>query len=419
MADVIAFSCVRPQQNIASEVAALPYDVYSLEEAREEIKEHPLSFLRIDSAEATILHSVPKNDESIYAKAKAQLDEAIEDGTFLVDEEACYYLYRITAPDGRAQTGVIGCASISDYLDDTIKKHEKTKPDKEVDRIRHVDTCSAHSGPIFLAFRSDGTIEEVMAEVTAGDPLYDFTAPDGVGHTVWRVGDAARLATIRETFDRTPALYIADGHHRAKSAVEVGLLRREAAKNGGAAVEDAPGMPASEHFLSIIFPSNQLAILDYNRVVKGLNGHTLNELLEHLKECFEVSKPQAAPVKPDQKGTFGMYVEGAWYKLKIKDAFTSNDPVNGLDASILQERVLAPLLGIEDPRTNDRIDFIGGIRGLAELERRVKSDMTIAFALYPTSIEELFAVADAGKLMPPKSTWFEPKPRSGLFIHRI
>lgn len=441
MADVIPFSCIRPREDRASDVASLPYDVFSLDEAKDEIARHPRSFLRIDMAEATFADSVEKHDERIYARARTLLDEAIADGTYVVDGEPHYYLYRLQAVDGRSQTGVVGCSSIDDYLNDVIKKHEKTRADKEVDRIRHVDTCGAQTGPIFLAFRSDGTIERVIGKTASAEPLYDFEADDGVRHTVWRVDDPADADAIRAAFEATPALYIADGHHRAASAVKAGLLRRERAaaasggrgessaangsdRNDGGKQGFADAVPCgdsleSDHFLSVVFPSDQLTILDYNRAVADLNGLSSGEFLDRIRERFEVGEAAPMPCKPDCKGSFGMYLDGAWYSLEIKDAYRSSDPVAGLDVALLQDNLLGPVLGIEDPRTDKRIDFIGGIRGLEELKRRVDGGMAVAFALYPTSIEELFAVADAGLLMPPKSTWFEPKLRSGLFIHRI
>lgn len=423
MADVIPFPCVRPQQGLVEEVAALPYDVYNLAEGRAEIEKHPKSFLCIDMAEAMLPDSTAEHADIVYETARALLDKRIADGTYLCDDEACYYLYRLIAPNGHSQTGVMGCASIDDYTENIIKRHEKTKPNKETDRIKHVDTCSAHTGPVFLAFRSDGSIEEVMEKAARTEPLYDFTADDGVRHTIWRVSDAADTETVRRAFEATPALYLADGHHRAASAVHVGKMRREAAETGGDALyeADALGRPmlASDHFLTLIFPSDQLAIYDYNRVVSDLNGLTAEEFLGLVGERFEISEPQAQPVKPEGKGVFGMFLKGSWYRLCIKQPPVTDDPVEGLDVSLLQDRLLAPILGIDDPRTSKRIDFVGGIRGLEGLERRVADDMEVAFALYPTSIDELLAVADAGMLMPPKSTWFEPKPRSGIFIHRI
>lgn len=421
MADVVPFSCIRPREGRAHEVASLPYDVFSLAEARDEIKRHPHSFLRVDMAEATLPDSVEKHDPAIYERARALLDEAIEDGTYVVDEEPCYYLYRLRTPEGCCQTGVVGCASIDDYENNVIKKHEKTRADKEIDRIRHVDACGAQTGPIFLAFRSDGIVEEVMEKAAAQPPLYDFEADDGVRHTVWRVDDSSDEYVIARAFEDAPALYIADGHHRAASAVKAGLLRREAARAAARRRGDEAecGALESDHFLSVIFPSDQLSILDYNRVVADLNGLAPDEFLDRVRERFEVGEASEEPFKPERKGTFSMYMDGSWYELAIMDRYRSDDPVAGLDVALLQDNLLGPVLGIEDPRTDKRIDFVGGIRGPWELKRRVDEGMAVAFALYPTSIDELFSVADAGLLMPPKSTWFEPKLRSGLFIHRI
>lgn len=420
MADVVPFLCIRPCEDMAQEVAALPYDVFNLSEARAEIALHPHSFLRIDMAESTLPDSVKKHDNIVYERARELLDEAINDGTYCTDSKPHYYLYRLTTAEGRSQTGVVGCSAIDDYEQDVIKKHEKTRAEKETDRIRHVDTCSAQTGPIFLTYRSDGTIEDVMAKVIKQAPLYDFEADDGVSHTVWRVDDSADEAVIRCVFAASPALYIADGHHRAASAVKAGLMRRSQAQSALNGEDQVCPTLESDHFLSVIFPSNQLTILDYNRVITDLNGLNEDEFFDQIGRCFDVSGPHEEPCKPRHKGAFGMYFQGAWYELAIKDSFCSNDPVAGLDVAILQDNLLAPILGIADPRTDKRIDFVGGIRGLRELERRVdEGEMVVAFALYPPSLEELFSVADAGLLMPPKSTWFEPKPRSGLFIHRI
>lgn len=415
MADVLPFPCIRPREIFVHEVAALPYDVMNREEAKDEIKRHPHSFLRIDKPEATLPDEVDQHDDRVYDRARTLLDEAIADGLYVTDGDPHYYLYRLCAPDGNCQTGVVGCSSIDDYQNGVIKKHENTRADKEADRIKHVDTCSAQTGPIFLAFRSDGRVEKVIEKTSALDPLYDFTADDGVAHTIWRVDDEEDARDIKKAFEQTESLYIADGHHRAASAVKAGVLRREAAKMAGCQKTQL----ASDHFLSVIFPSDQLSILDYNRVVFDLAGLSQQDFLKKVEEAFTISSPQAEAVKPDHKGAFGMYIGGQWYEITIKPDRKSNDPVDGLDVALLQDNLLDPILGIKDPRTDDRIDFVGGIRGLDELERRVAEGDGVAFAMYPTSIEELFAVADAGMLMPPKSTWFEPKLRSGIFIHRI
>ena len=414
MADVRPFVCVRPAAAVASQVAALPYDVYSRKEACEAVKGHPLSFLNIDRAETQFADDVDTYDPRVYAKAKEMLEAEIADGTFVTDEGENYYLYRLTM-NGRSQTGIVACCSIDDYVNGVIKKHENTREEKELDRIRHVDITGAHTGPIFLAYRRNETLARIMVDVMTEAPLYDFVSEDGIGHTVWKIGGRETVGEIRETFRKVPNTYIADGHHRAASAVKVGLKRR--AENPG-----YTGQEAFNYFLAVLFPEDQLMIMPYNRVVKDLNGMTDGEFLAAISEKFRVEPAGGAAYAPTAKGTFGMYLGGRWYKLAAKPEVTaavSGDPVRSLDVSVLQDYLLGPVLGIGDPRLDKRIDFIGGIRGLGELERRVSEDMTVAFSMYPTSIAELFAVADAGLLMPPKSTWFEPKLRSGIFIHRI
>lgn len=410
MATVKPFVCVRPNENVADKVAALPYDVYNRQEAKEAVKGNPLSFLNIDRAETQFDDSVDIYAPEVYAKAKELLDGMIADKTFITDEDKAYYVYELTM-DGRSQTGIVACASIDDYADNVIKKHENTRADKEEDRIRHVDTCSAQTGPIFLTYRANEIINEKVAAAKRQKALYDFISDDGIRHIVWKIADTESVAAIQDAFAGIHEIYIADGHHRAASAVKVGFKRR--AEN--------PSYTGSEEFnffLSVLFPDEQLMIMDYNRVVKDLNGLTEAEFMDKLAELFEV-KACDTQVKPSKKGDIGMYLGQKWYLLMAKEAIKSDDPVDGLDVAILQNNVLTPILGIDDPRTDKRIDFIGGIRGLSELERRVNTDMKAAFAMYPTSIAELFAVADAGRLMPPKSTWFEPKLRSGIFIHQI
>jgi uncharacterized protein (DUF1015 family) len=315
--------------------------------------------------------------------------------------------------DGRSQTGIVACASIDDYVSGVIKKHENTREEKELDRIRHVDTCNAQTGPIFLAYRSNDVISGIMTAYQKTAPLYAFTADDGITHNVWRIADKKDVEAIRVAFAGIESIYIADGHHRAASAVKVGLKRRQ----------ENPGYTGTEEynfFLSVLFPEDQLMILPYNRVVKDLNGLTKDAFLAAIRKDFTVEELGTEPFGPTKKGTFGMYLDGKWYKLSAGLRMQKvMDPVAGLDVSLLQDYLLGPVLGIGDPRTDKRIDFIGGIRGLKELERRVSLDMTVAFSMYPTQISELFSVADAGLLMPPKSTWFEPKLRSGLFIHKL
>lgn len=412
MANVKPFRCIRPVQDFASRIAALPYDVYNRAEAKQEIIREPLSFLKIDRAETNFSDEVDTYDSKVYEKARELLDGMIKDGSFVTDDMQCYYIYELVM-DGRFQTGLVACSSIDDYLGNIIKKHENTREDKEIDRIKHVDTCNAQTGPIFLAYRSKKTINDVIEKVKKEEPLYYFTAVDGIGHHVWRISEPDQVEAIQKAFSDTQEIYIADGHHRAASAVKVGLKRRE----------ENPGYTGDEEFnsfLSVLFPHDQLKILPYNRTVKDLNGYSSQEFIAKVQTVFDIHKVEDGPYEPKNKGEFGMFLDGSWYCLKANQEMLSNtDPVKALDASILQDNLLDPILGIEDPRKDNRIDFIGGIRGLKELEDRVSKDMRVAFSMYPTSITELFAVSDAGKLMPPKSTWFEPKLRSGLFIHSL
>ena len=410
MAVIKPFSAYRPRKDIVSQVAALPYDVYNREEAKKAVEGKPLSFLRIDRAETAFDDSVDIYAPCVYEKAKELLDNMIANGEYIKDNQDIYYIYELTM-DGRKQTGIVACASIDDYESGVIKKHENTREDKELDRITHVDTCNAQTGPIFLAYRAQADIDEVVNRVRLQQPEYSFTSEDGISHVVWLIDRPTDIETIRNSFENLSQIYIADGHHRAASAVKVGFKRRT----------ENPSHQGTEeynYFLSVLFPHNQLKILPYNRVIRDLNGYSEDAFLEKLRVCFDVVKVNEA-YSPSDKGEYGMYLDGQWYKLSVKKEYLSNDPVAGLDVSILQDNVLGPILGIEDPRTDKRIDFVGGIRGLSELERRASSDMKLAFSMYPTSIEELFSVADANMLMPPKSTWFEPKLRSGIFIHKL
>ena len=411
MAFIKPFKCIRPAAEVAHKVAALPYDVYNRSEACEVVKDNPLSFLNIDRAETQFDASVDTYADCVYDKARDLLNKAIEEGVFEEDADEAYYIYELVM-DGRAQTGIVACASIDDYLNNRIKKHEKTRADKEQDRINHVDRTGAQTGPIFLAYRANEVINEVIARTKENAPLYDFVSDDGITHSVWKISDKTDVNSVFEAFGTINSIYIADGHHRAASAVKVGLKRRE----------EHPDYDGSEEFntfLSVLFADEQLMIMPYNRVVKDLNGLSVEEFLEAVSKYFVVEKCGKKAFYPEDKGSFGMFLEDEWYLLTAKESITSDDPVDGLDVAILQDYLLTPILGIGDPRIDKRIDFIGGIRGLGELERRVSEDMTIAFSMYPTSIHELFDVADADMLMPPKSTWFEPKLRSGLFIHRI
>ena len=412
MAEIRPFVCVRPAEELASRVAALPYDVYNRQEAKEEVQREPLSFLKIDRAETNFDDSVDTYAPEVYQKAKELLQKDKQEGVYITDEDRSYYIYQLVM-DGRPQTGLVACSSVDDYMNHVIKKHENTREDKEIDRITHVDTCSAQTGPIFLAYRSDKGIHDIVASYVENEtPIYDFTAVDGIAHRVWKIAKKEDVDAIYKAFQNIQQIYIADGHHRTASAVKVGLKRRQ----------ENPGYTGEEEFnyiLSVLFPHDELRILDYNRTVKDLNGRSLTQFLEEISKNFIVEKAEGQ-VRPEKKGTFGMYTEGQWYHLTAKpELFEGKDAVGSLDVSVLQDYLLGPVLGIGDPRTDQRIDFIGGIRGLSELEKRADSDMKISFSMYPTSITELFDVADQELLMPPKSTWFEPKLRSGLFIHEI
>lgn len=411
MADIRPFSAYRPAPGLESKIAALPYDVYNREEATKVVAENPDSFLAIDRAETGFGPEVDTYSEEVYQRAAELLRNQISEGRFLKDDTPCYYLYELTM-NGRSQTGIVACASIDDYCSNVIKKHENTRADKEQDRIRHVDICNMHTGPIFLAYRANEELRSIIRESQRKAPVYDFVSQDGIGHRVWVISETDKIEAIGRAFRKLPAVYIADGHHRCASAVKVGLKRRE--QNPGYTGEEA-----FQYFLSVLFPDDELYIMDYNRAVKDLNGYTEAEFLEKISENFEVEKAEESPCRPGEKGSFGMYLGENWYLLRAKPGILSQDAVEGLDVSILQNYLLNPILGIQDPKTDKRIDFVGGIRGLHELERRTRKDMKVAFSMYPTSIGELFAVADSGRLMPPKSTWFEPKLRSGLFLHSL
>lgn len=421
------FAAVRPTASVADQVAALPYDVYDRAEAVAAVDGEPLSFLNIDRPETQFSADVDMYAPEVYAKARELFDARRADGTFVTEPAPCFYLYELTM-GGRSQTGVVACCAIDDYLENVIKKHENTLEKKELDRIRHIDALDAQTGPIFLTYRDSDAIDILVAAVKKTAPLYDFAGEDGVTHRVWRMAAASEetacsqaYAGLVAAFAKVPCAYIADGHHRAASAVKVGLARREA----------NPGYDGTEefnYFMSVLFPASQLSILAYNRVVRDLNGLTKDEFLNALageNGPFEIIHKQESQLEPIDKGAVGMYLDREWYGLGVKPEFENSDPVEGLDVSILQEKVLAPILGIGDPRTDGRIEFVGGIRGLRELERKVNridargDGLAVAFAMFPTSIDELLNVADAGRLMPPKSTWFEPKLRSGLFAHLI
>ena len=414
MIKVKPFYALRPGDGYADKCAALPYDVMSSEEARVAVKDRPYSFLHIDKAEIDLEEGIDIYDQRVYEKASSNLKRFEQEGVYVNDEEKRYYFYR-QIMNGHVQTGIVGCASIDDYLENRIKKHEFTRADKEIDRIRHVDICSAHTGPIFLTYKDSERLDEIIRVETSKEPLYDFVAEDGVRHTVWTTKNTSVDDEIENAFTELDALYIADGHHRAASAVKVGLKRRE--EN-----PDYTGNEEFNFFLSVIFPSKSLRILDYNRLIKDLNGLTPKEFLSIIsKNVGSVEEYEGfGPYRPEQSHTVGIYVGKKWYKVKFYDSLCkAENAVDRLDCAILQKNVLSAILGINDPRSDKRIDFAGGIRGLEYLEERCNQDMMAAISMYPTSLDELMSVADSGAVMPPKSTWFEPKLRSGLLIHKI
>lgn len=411
MAEIRPFRCIRPSKEAASAVAALPYDVYDRKEAKEIVKKNPLSFLAVDRAETQFEDGKNPYAPEVYEQAARTLKRWQQEGILTEDESPFYYLYELVM-EGRAQTGIVACASVDDYRSGVIARHENTREEKEQDRIRHVDVTNAHTGPIFLAYRSQEELNSLVALEKKKTPLYDFISEDGICHRVWKIEDPQKAEEIHRIFSGIPRVYIADGHHRAASAVKVAAMRREANPSW-------TGNEEFNYFLSVLFPDDQLMIMPYNRVVQDLNGLSREEFLKKTEQYFVVTERGRKAFSPEQKGQVGMYLDGSWYQLDARPEICTDDPVKGLDVSILQDRILGPLLGIGDPRTDSRIRFVGGIRGLSELERLVDSGAAVAFSMYPTSIRELFEVADAGLLMPPKSTWFEPKLRSGLFIHRL
>ncbi|MBU5228371.1 DUF1015 family protein [Clostridium senegalense] len=413
MAIVRSFKAIRPRKDLVDKVAALPYDVMNTQEAREMVKSNPYSFLHVDKAQIDLDPSTNQYDKVVYEKARDNLYGMIDKKIYIQDSEKSMYIYR-QVMDGREQTGIVACTSIDDYMNDIIKKHEHTRAEKEQDRINHVDYCNANTGPIFLTYKNVKEIDEIVENWTKKEAEYNFVSEDGISHIVWLIDDKNIVEKLEDLFKDVKYLYIADGHHRAASAVKVGQLRRKENPNYN-------GNEEFNFFLSVIFPSEDLYIMDYNRVVKDLNGNSKDEFLNKVSEKFEIKPCDICePYKPSEKCTFGMYLDKKWYKLTAKKGtYDENDPVDSLDVSILQNNLLRPILAIEDPRTSDRIDFVGGIRGLKELEKRVEEGMVVAFSMYPTSIMELMDIADAGRVMPPKSTWFEPKLRSGIFVHEL
>ena len=416
------FSAIRPKGELAGQIAALPYDVMNSEEAYEMAKDNPYSFLHIDRAEIDLPKETDVYSEAVYEKASSNLRRMIDEGSFIQEKKPCYYIYR-EEMNGRSQAGVVGCASIDDYLQNIIKKNELTIAAKEADRIHHVDTCDANTGPIFLTFRKNEGIEELMKRIMEQEkPVYDFISEDHIRHTVWRIAGDSEIDFISSQFSQIPCLYIADGHHRTASAVKVGLKRREQKP-------DYTGDEEFNYFLAVAFPSSELSIWDYNRAVKDLNGLDTETFLEKVSESFSVERiegpygtteEEIEHIRPCVRHMTAMNLRGTWYHLTAKkELYEGKDVVDTLDVALLQNYLLDPILGVKDPRKDARISFVGGIRGLSELSNMVRDGYAVAFAMYPTSMEELMAISDEGKIMPPKSTWFEPKLRSGLFIHSL
>lgn len=414
MATVRPFKAIRPRMDIAEKVACLPYDVMNTAEAREMAKGNDASFLRIVRSEIDLSDEVDHYDPLVYQTARKNLDAFVADGIMKQDEKPLFYIYR-QLMNGRVQTGIVACTSIDEYLNDIIKKHEFTRPEKEVDRINNFDACEAHTEPVFLTYRNRKSINTMVNDwIKFHMPVYNFTTEDDITHIFWVIDDLSVVASLEKEFKDIDFLYIADGHHRSASSVKVGLKKRE----------DDPKFTGEEEFnyyLAVIFPDDDLFIMDYNRVVQDLNGNSSEEFMAKVAEKFEVTEaPGTEPYKPMVRNTFGMLLDGKWYCIKAKEGiFDPKDPVDRLDVSILQKNLLDPILAIKDPRTDKRIDFVGGIRGLKALEKRCNTDMKVAFSMYPTTMDDLLDIADAGEVMPPKSTWFEPKLRSGLFVHKF
>lgn len=408
-----AFCAVRPVKEKAACIAALPYDVVNREEARTIGAENKESFLHVDRAEMDLPADTDLYAPEVYRRARENLDNMEKDGLLFQDENPCYYIYELTRKN-KTQTGVVGCCSIDDYVNNVIRKHELTREEKEQDRIRHIDVCDANTGLIYLAARYPEELKTLLASWKAEhEAEYDFTAEDGVIHRVWVISDPAVMDRVRELFEAMPSLYIADGHHRAASAVKVGQKRRKEHP-------DYTGEEEFNYFMAAVFAQDELTILPYHRIVKDLNGHEGKAFVGSLKFNFELMAMPGFPCVPVEKHCMGMYLEGDWYHLRAyEDVYAKKDAVGQLDVSILQNKVLSPILGIEDPRSSSRIRFVGGNRKLRDLQKMVDEEGGVAFAMYPTSMEELLAIADASMLMPPKSTWFEPKLRSGLFIHKL
>lgn len=413
MAVIRKFKAWRPKKGLEKQVASYPYDVINSDEARELVQGNPFSFLHVVKPEVDLPVGTDLYSQNVYDKAKENFERFKAEGILIQEEKPCLYIYRQTM-GLREQYGIVGCVSVEDYNNDIIKKHEHTRPVKEADRIKHVDITDANAGPIFLTYTARKAIDSLVIRVLENEPVYDFEASDGIRHTVWIIEDDEIADEIIQEFAGIEYLYVADGHHRSASAANVANMRMKANPNHR-------GDEEYNFFLAVLFPDYQLNIMDYNRVLKNLHGHAKEELFQTLEEKFQVERKGKDPYKPQQKGEIGMYIEKEWYKLMIKNVFVNNsDPVESLDISYLQKNLLSPFFGIEDPRTSEDIDFIGGIRGLRELENLVDSGrFQVAFSMFPVSVQELMKIADSGEVMPPKTTWFEPKLRSGLLVHAL
>lgn len=413
MAIIRPFKAYRPIKEHVKDIAALPYDVMSSKEARGMVKNNKYSFLHVDRAEVNLDESVGEYYKVVYDTAKKVLENMIEEGLYIQEKAPAIYIYQ-QIMDGRGQKGIVCCTSVDDYINNIIKKHERTRLLKEIDRVNHVDICNANTGPIFLTYRNNNEISSIVEEWTKKEPVYDFISEDGNGHRVWIIDDNIVIEKLVKLFKSIKYLYIADGHHRSASAVKVALKRRKQ-------LGKYTGNEEFNYFLSIIYPDTELKVFDYNRTVKDLNGLSEEEFFSKVEESFYLSKSESnKPVSPKNKHEFGMYMNKQWFILRAKDgSFDESNPIDSLDVSILQNNLLNPILGISDPTKSERIEFIGGIRGLKELENRADNDMKVSFSMYATTIDDIMNVADSGKTMPPKSTWFEPKPRSGIFIHKL
>ena len=413
MAILKPFKGIRPVAGEVAKVASKPYDVLNEIEAREECKGNPHSFYHVIKPEIDFPDDFDHYAPEIYKKGKENFDKLVKEGVFFHDQKECLYIYQQTM-NGRKQNGIVGCAAVSDYVNDIIRKHELTRPDKEEDRKNHVRVSSLNYEPVFFAYPKLVALDVIVNEVIKGKPEYDFVADDGIGHTFWVINDEKVIAEIVRLFSTIKYTYVADGHHRTAAAALVGKERMEKNPNH-------TGNEEYNYFLAVHFPDDQLAIMDYNRVVKDLNGLTAAQFIEKLSASFDVSERGTSIYKPSGLHDFGMYLEGKWYSLKARSGtYNDADPIGVLDVTILSDKILGPLLNIHDLRTDKRIEFVGGLRGLGELERRVNSgEMKVAFALYPVTMKQLIDIADTGNIMPPKTTWFEPKLRSGLVVHSL